>query len=150
MAGFYHWDIKLENILLTSDFKIKIIDFGFCTDEPYSFHKTFGTANYNCWEYHLKEEVDHENFDLWSCAVLLYTLVNGNYPFLTNNGIIIPGDRKYQALMKGNFNVFWSGNINFSDDLKDLLNKMWDLDSTRRPSINQIIKHPWISKNVDN
>lgn len=51
--------------------------------------------------------------------------------------------------MNGNFNEFWSDINYFSDDLKDLLNKMWDLNPTKRPSINQIIKYPWISKNVD-
>lgn len=73
----------------------------------------------------------------------------GNYPFPTNKGNIIPKNRKYKALMNGNFNEFWSDINYFSDDLKDLLNKMWDLNPTKRPSINQIIKYPWISKNVD-
>ena len=58
--GYYHWDIKLENILLTDDFKIKIIDFGFCTDETYSFGEKFGTANYNCREYFWRQELLNE------------------------------------------------------------------------------------------
>ena len=135
---------------MTQDFKIKIIDFGHCTSHLSSFGETFGTANYNCREYHSNQEIDHKMFDLWSCAVLLFTLVNGNYPFPTNKeGKIILDDVKYLALKNGNFNEFWSDINDFSDDLKDLLNKMWDLNPTKRPSINQIIKHPWISKNVD-
>ena len=49
--GFYHWDIKPDNIMLTKDYKLKIIDFGFCTDRVAGkAGEKVGTANYNSWE----------------------------------------------------------------------------------------------------
>ena len=51
--------------------------------------------------------------------------------------------------MKGDFNQFWSDKNYFSDDLKDLLNKMWALNPQERPSIKQIFLHPWVSKKID-
>lgn len=51
--------------------------------------------------------------------------------------------------MSGDFNEFWSDNKYFSDDLKDLLNKMWNLNPHDRPSIEQIFLHPWVSKKIE-
>jgi len=49
--GFSHWDIKLENILLTSEYEVKLIDFGFCTNIIKSSAYGVGTDMYNPPEY---------------------------------------------------------------------------------------------------
>jgi len=59
--GFYHWDIKPDNILLTKDYKLKIIDFGFCTDRVAGMAgEKVGTVNYNSWESLLGKEFMNE------------------------------------------------------------------------------------------
>lgn len=58
--GFSHWDIKLENILLTSDYEVKLIDFGFCTNNFKSSERHVGTSLYNPPEWHYgKTYVNH-------------------------------------------------------------------------------------------
>ena len=63
-----HRDIKLENILLTRNNEIKIIDFGFGHYNPRNYLQKFfcGTPNYMAPEIIMKKEYDGEKADMWS------------------------------------------------------------------------------------
>lgn len=83
-----HRDIKLENILFLkndeNDLRLKIIDFGL--SENFSQKKRLkekhGTSYYVSPEV-LKGNYD-ERCDIWSCGVLLYVMLIGNFPFYSD------------------------------------------------------------------
>jgi calcium/calmodulin-dependent protein kinase I len=45
-----HLDLKLENILLTNDFRVKLCDFGFSQSTKYNCFKNLGTDGYKAPE----------------------------------------------------------------------------------------------------
>ena len=82
-----HRDIKLENILMTKNYEIKIIDFGFGMYNPDNKPQSFfcGTPNYMPPEIVLKKPYNGQMADLWSLGVLVYKLFCADFPFKGKN-----------------------------------------------------------------
>ncbi|MGA9292633.1 MAG: protein kinase, partial [Ignavibacteriaceae bacterium] len=79
-----HRDIKSQNIIITSDGKVKIMDFGLAkTNKGEQLTKigtTVGTVAYMSPEQAKGEKVDKRT-DIWSLGVLLYEMVTRHLPF---------------------------------------------------------------------
>ncbi len=85
--GVIHRDIKLENILLTREGRVKIMDFGIARVESSSLTSvgTFmGTPAYMAPELFADEEADARS-DLFAVGVVLYQLITGSRPFAGSN-----------------------------------------------------------------
>ena len=84
-----HRDIKLENILLTENKSVKIIDFGLSTlSSPNTKSFLFcGTPSYMAPEIVTKKEFSGPPADIWALGVLLYVITMGRYPFKANNSV---------------------------------------------------------------
>jgi eukaryotic-like serine/threonine-protein kinase len=82
--GIVHRDIKTENMLLTSDGRVKITDFGLAklhgTVQLTRAGSTMGTAAYMSPEQIRGETVDHRS-DIFSFGVVLFELATGQLPF---------------------------------------------------------------------
>jgi calcium-dependent protein kinase len=79
--GVIHRDIKIENIMITSDDSVRLIDFGLSkikTDDE-NFYEVAGTIDYMAPEV-LAGNCDM-SADIWSLGVVLYILASGYYPF---------------------------------------------------------------------
>lgn len=86
-----HRDIKQENVVVViEDLKkkltienikyVQLIDFGNANFVGMVFDEFQPTMVYSPPELHLKNEV-HENFDVWSLGVFLFSLLKGDVPF---------------------------------------------------------------------
>lgn len=115
-----HSDIKLENMLVSADFKLKISDFGFVSPTvPQIGIK--GTPGYMAPE---KLQVDFKydpvKCDVFALGVVLFACIVGKYPFK----LATRKDPKYKLLMEGKYTEFWElygSKDKYTDDVKDLI-----------------------------
>lgn len=82
-----HQDLKPDNIVLTKDGNVKLIDFGSClvagVDEisvPFEREAILGTDTYAAPEYKTQQS-GSVNSDLFSIAMITYELLTGHLPF---------------------------------------------------------------------
>ena len=134
-----HLDIKLENILIDdSTLEIHLADFGFaCYFEE-------GTTKLEKWcgspftvapEIITRTPYDPRTVDIWALGSVLYTILNGSYPFQapTVNEVL-------HKTKNGRLNSFHS-TIGYS--VKDVIVKILTLDMTKRITMEQLKEHPW-------
>lgn len=80
-----HGDIKLQNVFVTDDFKIKIIDYDLSkinssSENLIQSKNIFGTQQYISPEsYHLS--IYAKESDIWSTGIILFFLVTNEFPF---------------------------------------------------------------------
>ena len=94
-AGFAHRDLKLENLLLTTDGLLKIADFGVTKSLEFNPMKTCcGSPDYIAPELITSQRgYDGRLADIWSCGVILYAMLAGEFPF-ENASKILKGQYK--------------------------------------------------------
>ena len=82
--GVVHRDIKPANVMLSSDGRVKITDFGLAqlagSERLTKSGMTLGTTAYMSPEQVRAKEVDHRA-DIWALGVLFFEMVTGEMPF---------------------------------------------------------------------
>lgn len=76
--------------------------------------------------------------DVWSCGVILYTLLCAKLPFVDE---YMPN--LFKKIKEGNF-VFPP---HVSDECKQLISSMLVVDQLKRSTLAEIRDHPWVKKN---
>ena len=75
-----HRDLKLDNIIITCNKTVKLIDFGFSTMNLRSGDRC-GTPRYMAPEIFQNKAYESLPADVWALGVILYKIANGFYPF---------------------------------------------------------------------
>lgn len=127
-----HRDLKDENIVIDHRCNIKVIDFGSAAfyQTGKSFGNFCGTIEYAPPEVLKGKPYEGPAQDIWALGVLLYTIQFKENPFKTRNETI------FQPL-----------HIPFiphkSREMIELMSWMLEKDEKKRPTLDQILSHPF-------
>ncbi|KAJ4978538.1 hypothetical protein NE237_009318 [Protea cynaroides] len=134
--GFFHTDLKPENLLIDEKGDLKVSDFGLnvITDQIRNdglLHTLCDTPAYVAPEILANEGYDGAKVDIWSCGVILYVLNVGHLLFNDPNLMT--------NIFRGQFGCpKW-----FSPDLRRLLSRLLDTNPETRITIDEILDDPW-------
>ncbi len=136
--GIIHRDIKLDNILIDLNNTIKICDFG--VGKIYKKNEKLkdkcGTPAYIAPEILINDDgYFGPPVDVWSSGVVLYAMLSGNVPFKGNNIKDL-----HKMIINGSYNSI----KDISNEAKDLICKIFEVDPLKRISIDEILNHPWM------
>ena len=136
-----HRDIKFENVLLDGNDRCKIADFGMsktCSVKQ-QLATRCGSTRYISPEMALMQPgdtYDGRAMDIWAAGVLLFAMISGTLPFPQE----AMGDM-LRAIARGKFTIPAS----FSEDARDLVQRMMCIDSRKRIKLKDIRKHQWLN-----
>ena len=136
-----HRDLKLGNLFLSDKLEIKLGDFGLAARLEFDNekrHTVCGTPNYLAPEV-LNNRTGHSyEVDVWSLGVVLYALVVGKPPFETPEV-----KATYEKIRKGSYK--FPENVKLSEKVKSLIKKIFQLDPSKRPTLDQIMEDPFLN-----
>lgn len=156
-----HLDIKLENLVLDRHMDLKIIDFGMSLRVPDAEHdeKAGGplyTKRVGTPQWMPPEVFDHEECargynpyrsDIWSCGVVLFTLLFGFPLFELPCG----NDLCFRHVQSGRIRLLlkkWKLLDTVSPAAIDLLESLL-VPSHQRPSLDQILQSEFVTQRLD-
>ncbi|DBA04511.1 TPA: hypothetical protein N0F65_011059 [Lagenidium giganteum] len=139
----YHRDLKLENVLLTSDCQVKLIDFGLSEYvAPGKTLKTIcGTPLYCSPEVlFLHSSSRNKGFhgapaDVWSVGVLIFALLTGCAPFDDSTLSRLRHDVQRNSIAYPD---------HISNEVKGMLKAILIFDAHLRPTISDLLQYCWI------
>ncbi len=149
-----HFDLKPENLLLDDNFIIKLSDFSQVSQFNYkqkSISIQNGTYCYMSPEFYNQEkEVSisiGKTLDFFSFGCILYymisreDLIKANF----NKGKIIK-PTKIEVENYINQGIEKMKTINYCNELKELIEKLININPEKRPKINDLIMNDWVNK----
>ncbi|XP_078612273.1 peripheral plasma membrane protein CASK-like isoform X24 [Branchiostoma floridae x Branchiostoma japonicum] len=138
-----HRDMKPHCVLLATkenSAPLKIGGFGVATNVPDNAFVSggrVGTPHFMAPEI-VRRDPYGKPVDVWSVGVMLYILLSGNLPF---NGT---KDRLFDAIVKGRYHMNPRQWDHVSEQAKDLVARMLELDQNERITVHETLQHPWI------
>ena len=165
LLGVAHRDLKLENVVLTSSRAVKLIDFGLShvyarasdgsIDRSTQLFEKCGTLKYAAPEVlGANKTFGYCGFgaDVWSLGVCLFTMVSGFYPldeaslrarrFTELHEKQVRNENASTTQIVHDF--YGRPTTHLSRELVDLLDHLLLIDPSRRISLDDVAKHPWV------
>lgn len=165
--GVVHRDLKLDNVLLSSKKRqcdVKLADFGLSAlirlgEDGYDPEESSKRKQYvglkELWgtkEYFAPEVIDRSygpQADVWALGCILYEMLSGHQAFPLfrsdqgNDALI------YGRIQRGEFSLTNYGLNTVSDEAKNLLKSLLEVDPVKRLSATEALKHPWIQSDPE-
>jgi len=165
--GVCHRDLSLENILVDENSKALVIDLGMCLRLPYNSpngcdtvcDSTVGTLrklvtpqgqcgkpNYISPEILQNTTFDGFSVDIWAAGIVLFIMLVGLPPFEWAS----MDDPRFRLICRGGLKQLvdqWQRPISL--EAVDLLQQIFREDPRDRPSLFQIMQHPFLN-NINN
>eukprot|EP00978_Attheya_sp_CCMP212_P042856 scaffold268877_cov47-Attheya_sp.AAC.3 len=137
-----HRDLKLDNIFLDRDLNVKVGDLGLSkrlgrSDELVT--EFSGTLQYMAPE--ILDRSGHSfQADTWAIGVVMYTMLVGTCPFSQKIRCL---KKTAQCIMTSVYE--FPSHLEVSEDAKDLIARILHTDPSARPSLEQILEHPFFT-----
>lgn len=135
-----HRDIKPHNLLMTTEGRIKICDFGVAckveSKEKDILKNTEGTYHFmppECWNYETKE-FSGIKADVWALGVTLFAITYNKMPFWADNELELGN-----VILKDE--VDFNQTRDVSLELKQLINKLLIKDPSQRPHLHDLLQN---------
>ena len=152
LCKYVHLDLKPDNILVDENLEFLLSDFSTCykySKEDFKNYPCIGTENYMAPEMFKRSKINNEEDffkpDIYSLGGVLYKLSTGFFHYLKKSDISnlrVPVNIE-DRIINGDVNL---DNLKYlSDVFKDFLLKCLEKDVTKRPTIFDLKKHPFIS-----
>lgn len=138
IMGIIHRDIKLDNILLNSDYsEIKLCDFGVSrfAKAGEKIYEQCGTPAYLAPEIIVDQGYEPFFVDIWSMGILLYAMLSATVPFKAKN---------IQDLNKIILKCKYDVPEYFSPEVVDFISKMLNPIPHMRIKLDEMKAHPWL------
>ncbi|MEU6041791.1 serine/threonine-protein kinase [Actinomadura sp. NPDC047616] len=140
-AKVVHYDIKPSNVMLTSDGRVKVVDFGIAgfshahtfTVAPTTMLSPAGTASYGAPEQFLDQRGD-ERSDLYALGGVLFALLAGEPPFTGANDLSV-----IRRKLDGEAPRLTALRPGVPPLLADLVSELLQRDPDRRPQSAQAV-----------
>jgi serine/threonine protein kinase len=131
----YHRDIKPENILVQSNLKIKLIDFGLSSSNPNLLSTYCGSFRYSAPECILCQPYKGSSADMWSLGVVLFAMITGKLPWMNSNL-----KRVTEEIINTKYDIPKETPVLCADLISHLLQK----DPSQRLTAEEVKQHQWI------
>ncbi|XP_051020315.1 sperm motility kinase 2A-like [Acomys russatus] len=141
-VGIIHRDLKPDNIMLERNGRVKIIDFGLGTQvyPGQRLSQQCGAYSFGAPELFQGRLYDGTKIDIWTLGVVLYYMVVGRVPFDT---VILSELRN--KVVSGKYFI----PSELSKELRDLISLLLTVNPKYRPTINEVLTHPWLKKHTE-
>ena len=133
-------DLKLNKILISLDrldkCLIKLSDYGLSKYNNLSNTNTINKINLTMAPEILKGENYNFKSDIWSLSIIIYFMLNKEYPYNGENEILLFNDINSGKRLK----------LSNDDKLNDLINKMLKININERISWDEYFNHPFFNQ----
>jgi serine/threonine protein kinase len=136
-SGFMHLDFKPENVLITRNAAVRLVDFDLAQprpEKPKKFSKNPGTPAYMAPEQLQREAYDHR-VDIFSYGVTAYELLTGQKPFQGET----PDEMLRRQLDRSGFSTPRELNPDIPVAVEKSILKCLERDPDKRPPIMSVL-----------
>ncbi|CAG9765556.1 unnamed protein product [Ceutorhynchus assimilis] len=140
-----HRDLKCENCLITSNYNLKLADFGFArfvmdNNGKQVLSSTYcGSLSYAAPEVLRGLPYYPKMADVWSCGVIIYVCINKAMPFDDTN---VKRLHEQQVSKRWKFRSKVVDNL--SEQVKQLVTHLLEPDITKRWNMDRLVQSDWI------